>query len=110
MHGKPKACHLFDVPKGTPEFAAATKEFSNTMGTLNYSVVSVERVQNPSIHSCYMALRQSLRRKYGKAVEERRLFHGTKAESVEAITHQGFNRIFAADANGMIIYRKLGAS
>ena len=97
------ACHLFDVPKGTVEFDTATKEFSDTMGPLNFSIVSVERVQNPNIHSCYVTLRHSLRRKYGRTVEERRLFHGTRAESVEAITHQGFNRIFAADANGMII-------
>ena len=95
-----KTCHLYEVPEGTDEFTDATKEFCEKMGPLKFTIAKVQRVQNPNIYACYDALRRALRRKYGKAVVERRLFHGTKPASIEAITHQGFNRNFAADANG----------
>ena len=97
-----KTCHLYEVPEGTDEFTDATKEFCEKMGTLKFTIVKVQRVQNPNIYACYDALRRTLRRKYSKAVVERRLFHGTKFASIEPITHQGFNRNFAADANGKL--------
>ena len=36
-------------------------------------------------------------------IKEKELFHGTKLESIESICAHGFNRSFAAEANGIYI-------
>ena len=99
--GRPKPCHMFEVNAGTAEFQEAVKEFEQTMTTLKYTIVGVKRVQNPNEYVRHCAFRAALQQKYGKMkVEERHLFHGTREDSIYAIAVQGFNRIFAADANG----------
>ena len=99
--GRPKPCHMFEVLAGTAEFQEAVKEFEQTMTGLKYTVVGVKRVQNPNEYVRHCAFRAALQQKYGKMkVEERHLFHGTREDSIYAIAVQGFNRIFAADANG----------
>ena len=100
--GRPKPCHLFEVDAGSTEFQDAVKEFelSMTSSGLKYAIVAVKRVQTPNEYQRHCALRQAMQQKHGKKVLERRLFHGTRQESIEAIAVQGFNRIFAADANG----------
>ena len=87
---------------GSTEFQDAVKEFelSMTSSGLKYAIVAVKRVQTPNEYQRHCALRQAIQQKHGKKVLERRLFHGTRQESIEAIAVQGFNRIFAADANG----------
>ena len=98
--GKEKACHLFTVPNGTEEYESAVKEFKETMYGKKFSIVKLERVQNFNEYSKHCAFLDVLRRKYSGDVLLKRLFHGTSPLSVDAIAHQGFNRIFAADANG----------
>ena len=98
--GRPKPCHMFVVTAGTAEFQEAVKEFEQTMAGLKYTIVDVKRVQNPNEYVRHCAFRAALQQKYGKKVEERHLFHGTREDSINAIAVQGFNRIFAADANG----------
>ena len=100
--GKEKACHLVPVSSSSEEYEIAVKEFSETMHGINFSIVSLERVQNFDEYSKHCAFLDVLKRKYGGEVLVKRLFHGTSSHSVEAIAHQGFNRIFAADANGML--------
>ena len=98
--GRPIPCHMFVVTAGTAEFQGAVKEFEQTMAGFKYTIVDVRRVQNPNEYVRHCAFRAALQQKYGKKVEERHLFHGTREDSINAIAVQGFNRIFAADANG----------
>ena len=92
---------MFVVTVGTAEFQEAVKEFEQTMTGLRYTIVGVKRVQNPNEYVRHCAFRVGLQQKYGKPkVEERHLFHGTREDSIYAIAVQGFNRSFAADANG----------
>ena len=98
--GRPKPSHMFEVDAGSTEFQDAVKEFELSMTRLKYTIVAVKRIQTPNEYMKHCALRQSMQQKHGKKVQERRLFHGTRQESINAIAVQGFNRIFAADANG----------
>lgn len=67
---------------------------------MEYTIISVERIQNFNEYTKHCSFLDSLKDKYSGQVLLKRLFHGTSASSVQAIAHQGFNRIFAADANG----------
>ena len=100
--GRAKACHKFDVLAGTPEYQDAVREFEATIQSTKYTIIKVQRIQNPNEYAKHCSFRETLQQKHAKKVEERRLFHGTRLDSVDAIAHQAFNRIFAADANGKL--------
>lgn len=100
VNGILKPCHMEPVPDNNPEYQAAIKEFQATMGSISFTIVKLERIQNPNEFTKHRAFRDTLSRKYSRAVKEKRVFHGTKEDSMVAICHQGFNRNFAADANG----------
>ena len=91
---------MFNVAINTEEFHSAVKEFKETMHDLNFSIISLERVQNINEYTKHCAFLDVLRRRHSEQVLLKRLFHGTSPHSVQSIAHQGFNRIFAADANG----------
>lgn len=99
-HGREKLCHFFEVASGTEEYHSAVKEFEETMYGMEYTIINVERIQNFNEYTKHCSFLDSLKDKYSGQVLLKRLFHGTSANSVQAIAHQGFNRIFAADANG----------
>jgi poly [ADP-ribose] polymerase 10/14/15 len=101
-NGAEKACHLFTVPSGTEEYESVVKEFGETMYGKRCIIVKLERIQNFNEYSKHCAFLDVLKRKYGGGVLLKRLFHGTSSASIEAIAHQGFNRIFAADANAAV--------
>ena len=99
-HGQEKQCHMVSVASHTEEYRSALKEFKETMYRMEFSILSLERIQNSNEYTKHCAFLDVLKRKYGGQVLIKRLFHGTSTSSVQAIAHQGFNRIFAADANG----------
>ena len=95
---------MFTVPSGTEEYECAVKEFRETMYGKRCIIVKLERIQNFNEYSKHCAFLDVLKRKYCGGVLLKRLFHGTSSASIEAIAHQGFNRIFAADANGNLLH------
>lgn len=97
--GKPVSMHMFPVTAGTLEYQEAVKEFEATIKR-QHTIVEVKRVQNRNEYAKHVAFVDSVAMKHGSSVDRRRLFHGSKQESLELIAHQGFNRNFAADANG----------
>ena len=99
-HGQEKPCHMVNVASNTEEYRSAIKEFKETMYGFEFSILSLERIQNSNEYTKHCAFLDVLKRRHGGQVLLKRLFHGTSASSVQAIAHQGFNRIFAADANG----------
>ena len=98
--GQEKPCHMFNVAINTEEHLAAVKEFEATMLGMEYTIISLHRIQNPNEYTKHLSFLEVLKRKYAGHVHQQYLFHGTSGKSVQAIAHQGFNRIFAADANG----------
>lgn len=91
---------MFPVAAGTQEYQDATKEFEDTLKQ-EHTIVEVKRVQNRNEYAKHIALDKAISRKHGKPAVTKRLFHGSKQESLELIAFQGFNRNFAAAANGM---------
>lgn len=95
--------HMFDVAPGSPEYQTALQKFHDTIGQMEtVTVVSLKRIQNPLEYRKHVAVEESIADKHHKPkVEVKHLFHGSKQDSIELIAVQGFNRNFAADANGM---------
>lgn len=94
---------MFEVLMHSKEYQSAVKEFVATMHGIQYNIIRLQRIQNPNEYVKHCSFLEVLRRKYEGKVLEKHLFHGTSIKSVAAIAHQGFNRIFAADANGMLV-------
>lgn len=75
------------------EHQEVEKELSRT--GLTVSVVSVERVQNPTLWQSYQLKKKQLDSKNKHQNNEKLLFHGTGADSIEQINEHGFNRSYA---------------
>lgn len=90
---------MFPIAAGTSEYQDAVKEFEATINK-QHTIVEVKRVQNRNEYAKHIAFLDTIAIKHGTPVDRRRLFHGSKQESLELIAHQGFNRNFAAAANG----------
>ena len=100
--GNPKVCAYIEVKEGTAEYNDATQHFKQTLGKNKDKVTisRVQRIQNPGEYMRYEALKTIWSQTTGADVKEEMLFHGTKKDSLDLICQTGFNRIFAADANG----------
>ncbi len=92
------------MDSGTPEYIEAVKEFkeSLTKGGVKFSIEKVERIENITEYIQHVALNDSIRVKHKKDPLVKRLFHGSRKENLIPIAVQGFNRNFAADANGTL--------
>ena len=102
--GNPKIVHFVDVPRTDHEYVEATNRFLTTLGGQKYVIIKVQRIQNPAEYTRYHSLKTSWEAIHGPGVvKEKLLFHGTQESSVMPICSQGFNRSFAAEANGKII-------
>ncbi len=100
--GKREPMTRIEVDSGTPEYIEAVKEFEESLrkGGVKYSIEKVERIENITEYAKHVALKDSIRVKHKKDPLVKRLFHGSKKDSTVPIAVQGFNRNFAADANG----------
>ena len=98
--GRPLPMEMFDVPSRSPEYQLAIKEFEATINYSHYTIECVKRIQNRIEYTKHIAFRDAIEAKHGMKVEQRKLFHGSKLDSLELIATQGFNRNFAASANG----------
>lgn len=100
--GKKEAMLMFEVTSGTPEYSNSVKEFEECLNKHNYkfTIEKVQRIQNRIEYSKHVTLRDSVQEKHHKKALVKRLFHGSKQDSLQLIAVQGFNRNFAADANG----------
>ena len=99
--GKPVTMHMFPVPAGSTEYQDAIKEFTDTIRK-QPTIIEVKRIQNRSEYEKHLVFRDTIFRKHNKPVAVKRLFHGSGEDSLKQIAHQGFNRNFAATANGKL--------
>lgn len=95
--------HFEPIAPSTAEYSRATKKFEDTCGSQKRDIVSVKRIQNLGEYARFVTFKSTLERTLGHGkVVEKEVFHGTKMASINPICSQGFNRNFAADANGML--------
>ena len=95
-------CAYIEVAEGTPEYDEATHHFKQTLGLYNVTIAKVQRVQNPGEYMRYEAIKACWHQTTEGNVKEETVFHGTKRANIEPISKTGFNRIFAAEANGKV--------
>uniref|UniRef100_A0A3Q4G653 Poly [ADP-ribose] polymerase n=2 Tax=Neolamprologus brichardi TaxID=32507 RepID=A0A3Q4G653_NEOBR len=84
---------LFAVAPASNEYNDVEKELTKT--GLNLNIISIERVQNPSLWQNYQIMKKQMEVKNKHTNNELLLFHGTTDTSIHLINKQGFNRSYA---------------
>ncbi|XP_041643514.1 protein mono-ADP-ribosyltransferase PARP14-like [Cheilinus undulatus] len=84
---------LFPLTAGTKEYKDVETEVTRT--GLNANIISIERVQNPTLWQGYQIKKKQLEKKNNHKNNEKQLFHGTGASSIDLINEHGFNRSHA---------------
>uniref|UniRef100_A0A3Q3WW47 Poly [ADP-ribose] polymerase n=1 Tax=Mola mola TaxID=94237 RepID=A0A3Q3WW47_MOLML len=84
---------LVALAPGSEEY----KDVENKMKAtgLAAKIITIERVQNPTLWQSYQLMRKQLEKKNGHTNNEKQLFHGTAASSIDLINRHGFNRSYA---------------
>lgn len=113
--GKESTLHVADLQPTSTEYLDVKKKFEATMvpaqqsvnpsvaglqgssGTMYNSILKIERIQNPTLYFQYVARKKEVDKRYpnGKPDSDRRLFHGTSADTCPKINSWGFNRSYA---------------
>ncbi len=70
------------------------------------SCLQIERVQNVTLWQSYQLLKKEMETKNNHSNNEKRLFHGTGANSIDLINKQGFNRSYAGTHGNQHTFRK----
>ncbi|XP_075881704.1 protein mono-ADP-ribosyltransferase PARP14-like isoform X2 [Nelusetta ayraudi] len=81
------------LPVGSPEFIDVEAKTNKT--GLQANIISIERIQNTTLWQGYQLMKKQLEVKNNHKNNERQLFHGTNAKSVDWINNRGFDRGFA---------------
>ena len=63
----------------------------------------MRRIQNKSLFHAYEIKRLDIKARYPDETIEEQLWHGTSADAVQNINHQGFNRSFCGK-NGKVLH------
>ena len=86
------------------EYQEVLQSFEATMqaGNSYNSIVQIQRIQNRVLYSQYAARKKVMDdNNPGRQQNERKLFHGTRADTCPKVNEQGFNRSFAG-VNGKL--------
>ncbi|KAG9349380.1 hypothetical protein JZ751_027823 [Albula glossodonta] len=103
-------CTMIELQAGTPEHNEIQGLFK---ATCPRQVLKIERVQNLCLWKNFQILKQNMDLKNKHQNNERRLFHGTSAPTIQHINLRGFNRSYAgknAAAYGNGTYFAVAAS
>ncbi|XP_023254108.1 poly [ADP-ribose] polymerase 15-like, partial [Seriola lalandi dorsalis] len=84
---------LFPLTVGSKEYSDVETELTRT--GLIPNIISIERVQNKTLWQSYQLMKKQLEVKNKHTNNEKLLFHGTGAKSIDLINNQGFNRGYA---------------
>ncbi|XP_036417757.1 poly(ADP-ribose) polymerase family member 14-related sequence 1 isoform X2 [Colossoma macropomum] len=101
----------FPLQANSNEYKDVLSHFRKTCP--NNNVLKISRIQNPGMWKKYQHNKHIMEIKNGHKNNERRLFHGTREDSMKHINHSGFNRSYAgmnAAAYGKGTYFALNAS
>ncbi|RVE68775.1 hypothetical protein OJAV_G00095060 [Oryzias javanicus] len=88
-----------DIMKLVP-VAAGSQEHTDVMANitqngLSLNIISIERVQNSCLWQSFQLLKKQMEKKNNHNNNEKILFHGTSADSIDFINNKGFNRSYA---------------
>ncbi|XP_020792036.2 LOW QUALITY PROTEIN: protein mono-ADP-ribosyltransferase PARP14-like [Boleophthalmus pectinirostris] len=84
---------LVTLQPGSTEYNKVENEV--TQHGLQLNIISIERVQNPTLWKNYQIKKKEMDTKNQGKSNEKVLFHGTGANSIDLINKQGFNRSYA---------------
>ncbi|XP_034548949.1 protein mono-ADP-ribosyltransferase PARP14-like isoform X2 [Notolabrus celidotus] len=84
---------LFPLKAGSSEYTDVETELTRT--GLLANIISIERVQHLAQWQGYQIKKDQLEKKNNHKNNEKRLFHGTGADSIDLINTHGFNRSHA---------------
>ncbi|XP_060895070.1 protein mono-ADP-ribosyltransferase PARP14-like [Labrus mixtus] len=84
---------LFALTAGSKEYKDVEMELTKT--GLTITIISIERVQSPTLWQSYQLKKKHMEKKNNHTKNERQLFHGTGADSIDLINKDGFNRSYA---------------
>uniref|UniRef100_A0A7N8X2T2 Poly [ADP-ribose] polymerase n=1 Tax=Mastacembelus armatus TaxID=205130 RepID=A0A7N8X2T2_9TELE len=90
---------LFPVAAGSKEYDEVKTELTKTSLTPN--IISIERVQNATLWQNYQLMKKQMEVKNKHTNNEKLLFHGTGAGSIDLINTKGFNRGYAGTNGAM---------
>ncbi|KAM3607106.1 uncharacterized protein V6R79_001842 [Siganus canaliculatus] len=85
-------CHTVPIAAGTPEYNDVESLFK---ATCQKNILKIERIQNPVMWKSLQIKKLGMESKNPTQTIERRLFHGTREDSVAHINTHGFNRSYA---------------
>ncbi|KAM4745611.1 protein mono-ADP-ribosyltransferase PARP14-like [Anableps anableps] len=79
---------------------AGSQEYNNvlaevTKNGLSLNIIQIERVQNTTLWQSYQLLKKQMELKNQHTNNEKLLYHGTTATSIDLINSKGFNRSYA---------------
>ncbi|XP_018429790.1 PREDICTED: poly [ADP-ribose] polymerase 15-like [Nanorana parkeri] len=81
-----------DVAPGTSEYTTVQQKFQQSCRNI---ILKIQRVQNRDLWLNYQIKKQNIDSKNGSTNNEKELFHGTDANSIQHVNHNGFNRSYA---------------
>ncbi|XP_043849442.1 protein mono-ADP-ribosyltransferase PARP14-like [Dromiciops gliroides] len=84
---------LVKLQPGKPEYMAIENHFNQNCS--DYKIEKIERIQNRNLWNLYNTRKKNMDDQNGHTNNEKRLFHGTAADSVSHVNSQGFNRSYA---------------
>ncbi|CAJ1069628.1 protein mono-ADP-ribosyltransferase PARP14-like isoform X2 [Xyrichtys novacula] len=90
---------LIPLTAGSQEYNEVETELTKTGLTPN--ILSIDRVQNPTLWQSYQIKKAQLEKKNGHKNNEKCLYHGTPADSIDKINTHGFNRSYAGKHGAM---------
>uniref|UniRef100_A0A3B3BT66 Poly [ADP-ribose] polymerase n=1 Tax=Oryzias melastigma TaxID=30732 RepID=A0A3B3BT66_ORYME len=90
---------LVPVAAGSQEHTDVTANL--TQSGLSLTIISIERVQNSCLWQSFQLLKKQMEHKNKHSNNEKVLFHGTSADSIDLINTKGFNRSYAG-RNGAV--------
>ena len=95
-------CHLFDLKTSSQEFLAVHQRLA--LSVTAKKIISIQRVQNIMLYGQYIARKNAMEKLNPPITNnESLLFHGTSADTIPKINHQGFNRSFAGKHSNLVI-------
>uniref|UniRef100_A0A8C0NAX9 Poly [ADP-ribose] polymerase n=2 Tax=Canis lupus familiaris TaxID=9615 RepID=A0A8C0NAX9_CANLF len=84
---------VVELQPGHAEYDTVATKFNQTCSHLY--IEKIERIQNPHLWNSYQTKKKAMDAKNGHKNNEKQLFHGTDADSVPHVNHNGFNRSYA---------------
>ncbi|XP_072256056.1 protein mono-ADP-ribosyltransferase PARP12-like [Pyxicephalus adspersus] len=83
---------LIPLASSSEEYKTIQSMFQRTLPSTTEQIQSIERIQNLALWEVYQWQKELMKKKNGgQKVDERRMFHGTSANLVDAICQQNFD-------------------